>query len=52
MDKNYKRIDWSKRKPIEECVSSGDTTGNIFSATLSPDGEWVADTRTENQMEE
>lgn len=50
--KNYNCIDWSKHKPIEKCVSSGDTNWNVFSATLNPDGEWVADTQPENQMEE
>ena len=50
--KKYKRIDWPKHNPIEKCVSSVDTNGNVFSVTLNPDGEWVADTRPENQMEE
>lgn len=50
--KSYKRIDWSKRKPIEECISSGDTNRNVFSATLNPDGEWVADAEDKNQIKE
>lgn len=50
--KNYKRIDWSERKAIEECVSFGDTNGNVFSSTLSPDGEWIEGTRTQNQIQE
>lgn len=37
MDKNYKRIDWSKRKPIEECISSGDTNGSHFDFVIDTD---------------
>lgn len=53
MDKKvYKRIDWSKRKPKEECNSSGDKNINIFSATLNSDGEWATDKQSKNQIEE
>lgn len=37
MDKNYKQIDWSKRKPIEECVSFGDTNGSHFDFVIGTD---------------
>ena len=35
--KSYKRIDWSKRKPIEECVPFGDTNGNHFDCEIRID---------------
>lgn len=39
MDKNYKRIDWSKRKPIEECVYSGDTNNYHLDITIKQDND-------------
>ena len=35
--KNYKRIDWSKRKPIGQCLSSGDTNRSHFDLTINID---------------